>query len=114
MAFVGANCRDARYRTGEPDDPASCYNQDYERSPWTRYIHQIWRICTNRLTHSTAKRDGKEWYEPGPHSDEMRALSKKFGMLHGVSSLLNLATFVSALAYGFTLGSRLQSVVDKI
>ncbi|KHN99600.1 uncharacterized protein MAM_02453 [Metarhizium album ARSEF 1941] len=61
-----------------------------------------------------AKRDGKEWYEPGPHSEEMRALSKKFGMLHGISSLLNLATYVSALAYGFTLGSRLQSIVDKV
>ncbi|KFG86220.1 hypothetical protein MANI_026927 [Metarhizium anisopliae] len=69
---------------------------------------------TMKDRHGQAKRDGKEWYEPGPHSDEMRALSKKFGMLHGVSSLLNLATFVSALAYGFTLGSRLQSVVDKI
>ncbi|OAA38890.1 hypothetical protein NOR_06543 [Metarhizium rileyi] len=60
------------------------------------------------------KRDGKEWYEPGPHSEEMRALNKKFGMLHGISSLLNLATFVSALVYGFTLGSRLQSVLDGV
>ncbi|OAQ70157.2 hypothetical protein VFPPC_02671 [Pochonia chlamydosporia 170] len=61
-----------------------------------------------------AKRDGKEWYEPGPHSEEMRALSKKFGMLHGISSLLNLATFISAVTYGFTLGSRLQYIVDKV
>ncbi|KAK2592907.1 hypothetical protein QQS21_009402 [Conoideocrella luteorostrata] len=60
------------------------------------------------------KRDGKEWHVEGPHSEEMRALSKKFGMLHGISSLLNLTTIISAVAYGFTLGSRLQSVVDKI
>ncbi|KAJ6785725.1 hypothetical protein PWT90_07099 [Aphanocladium album] len=54
-----------------------------------------------------AKRDGKQWYEEGPHSDEMRALSKRFGMLHGISSLLNLAVFIGSVTYGFTLGARL-------
>ena len=38
----------------------------------------------------------------------MRALNKKFGILHGVSSLLNLTTFLAAVAYGFTLGARIQ------
>ncbi|KAG6097193.1 hypothetical protein E4U30_000845 [Claviceps sp. LM220 group G6] len=61
-----------------------------------------------------AKRDGKQYYEEGPHSEEMRALSKKFGMLHGVSSLLNLFTIGAAVTYGFTLGSRLQSIVERI
>ncbi|KAG6011395.1 hypothetical protein E4U43_008348 [Claviceps pusilla] len=61
-----------------------------------------------------AKRDGKEYYEEGPHSEEMRALSKKFGKLHGISSLLNLFTVGAAVAYGFTLGSCLQSIVDKV
>lgn len=61
-----------------------------------------------------AKRDGKQWYEEGPKSDEMRALSKKFGILHGISSLLNLGTIIATIAYGFTLGSRIQSLVDKI
>ncbi|GAO14780.1 hypothetical protein UVI_02005100 [Ustilaginoidea virens] len=61
-----------------------------------------------------AKRDGKEYHEPGPHSEEMRSLSRKFGVLHGISSLLNLGTFIAAVAYGFTLGSRLQSVVDRV
>lgn len=37
----------------------------------------------------------------------MRALNSKFGMLHGISSLLNLATIVAAIAYGFTLGARI-------
>ncbi|CAI6092084.1 hypothetical protein V2G26_013616 [Clonostachys chloroleuca] len=59
-----------------------------------------------------AKRDGKEWYAEGPHSEEMRALTKKFGMLHGISSLLNLTTFLSALVYGFTLGSRIQPLAE--
>ena len=58
------------------------------------------------------KRDGKEWDAAGPHSQEMQALNKKFGRLHGISALLNMATYVAALAYGFTLGSRLQLIVD--
>lgn len=55
----------------------------------------------------TAKRDGKQYYEEGPHSDEMRALSKRFGVLHGISLLLNVGVLVGAVAYGFTLGARL-------
>ncbi|KAH7328575.1 hypothetical protein B0I35DRAFT_403915 [Stachybotrys elegans] len=54
------------------------------------------------------KRDGKEWYAEGPHSQEMQALNKKFGMIHGLSSLCNLASFVALVAYGFALGARLQ------
>ncbi|KAM0346459.1 hypothetical protein ACHAPU_005524 [Fusarium lateritium] len=58
------------------------------------------------------KRDGKEWYAEGPHSDEMKVLNRKFGMLHGISSLLNLVTFAAAIGYGFTLGGRVMSVAD--
>ncbi|EQL02717.1 hypothetical protein G6O67_003178 [Ophiocordyceps sinensis] len=60
------------------------------------------------------KRDGREWYEEGPHSEEMRALNKRFGMLHGISSLVNLATLVAAIAYGFTLGARVQTISDRL
>lgn len=59
-----------------------------------------------------AKRDGKDWYSQGPHSDEMKALNKKFGMLHGISSLINITAFFAAVAYGFTLGGRVLSVAD--
>lgn len=38
----------------------------------------------------------------------MAALNKKFGKTHGISSLLNLGTFVAIVAYGFTLGARLS------
>jgi hypothetical protein len=38
----------------------------------------------------------------------MKKLNKKFGILHGVSSLLNLTTFLAAAAYAFTLGARIQ------
>jgi hypothetical protein len=40
----------------------------------------------------------------------MRSLNKKFGILHGISSLLNLASFATALAYGITLGARVQPI----
>lgn len=38
----------------------------------------------------------------------MIALNKRFGMIHGISSLLNITTFVSALIYGVTLSARLS------
>ncbi|KAJ9154877.1 hypothetical protein NKR23_g2358 [Pleurostoma richardsiae] len=54
------------------------------------------------------KKDGKRSWDPPPHSQEMTALNKKFGMLHGISSLLNLVTFAASIVYGFTLSSRIQ------
>ncbi|EGS20696.1 uncharacterized protein CTHT_0025320 [Thermochaetoides thermophila DSM 1495] len=54
------------------------------------------------------KKDGKKSYDPGPHSPAMQALNKQFSMLHGISSLLNLGTFLSAVAYGYTLSLRLS------
>lgn len=52
-------------------------------------------------------RDGKRSYDPPPHSDEMRALNKRFGMLHGISSLLNMTGCVATVFYGFYLADRL-------
>lgn len=72
--------------------------------------HNYYRKPSANAT--TVKRDGKEWYAEGPHSDEMKALNKQFGMAHGISSLLNLTTFLALLAYGFTLGGRILSVAD--
>jgi hypothetical protein len=60
------------------------------------------------LTSATERKDGKKSYDPPPHSEEMRKLNKKFGKLHGVSSLLNLATFIATIVYGFTLSARIQ------
>ncbi|KAF4983217.1 hypothetical protein FZEAL_1320 [Fusarium zealandicum] len=67
---------------------------------------------TMKQRRGQVKRDGKEWYAEGPHSDEMKALNKKFGIVHGISSLVNLATFFALVAYGFTLGGRVLSVAD--
>jgi hypothetical protein len=57
---------------------------------------------------NTEKKDGKKSYDAPPHSQEMLALNRQFGMLHGISSLLNMATFVATVVYGVTLSSRLS------
>lgn len=53
------------------------------------------------------KKDGKKSYDPAPQSQEMQTLNKRFGKTHGISSLLNLTTFIATVAYGFTLASRI-------
>jgi hypothetical protein len=52
-------------------------------------------------------RDGKKYYDPGPKSKEMEALNTKFSVLHGVSSLINMAEVGALLWYGGVLGNRL-------
>ncbi|KAI0998387.1 hypothetical protein K3495_g9809 [Podosphaera aphanis] len=53
-------------------------------------------------------RDGKKYTDSGPHSKEMQELNSRFGTLHGISSLLNLAGFISTLWYGVSLAKRIQ------
>lgn len=53
-------------------------------------------------------RDGKKSYDVGPHSAEMQKLNKQFGVLHGVSSLVNLVGFLSMCWYGVVLGEGLR------
>ncbi|KAL5604531.1 hypothetical protein BROUX41_002486 [Berkeleyomyces rouxiae] len=54
------------------------------------------------------KKDGKRSYDPAPHSAAMTALNKRFGKLHGISSVLNLGAFVATVVYGFDLARRLH------
>lgn len=54
------------------------------------------------------KKDGKMAWDAAPHSQEMAALNKKFGILHGISSLLNVVHFVATIVYGFTLAGRIH------
>ncbi|RYP25399.1 hypothetical protein DL767_008421 [Monosporascus sp. MG133] len=54
---------------------------------------------------SAEKKDGKRSYDAPPHSEEMAALNKKFGQVHGMSALLNLVTIVSTVVYGFSLSA---------
>lgn len=58
------------------------------------------------LTTDAEKKDGKKAYDAAPHSQEMTAMNKRFSILHGVSSALNLVEFFALLGYGFTLAAR--------
>lgn len=51
-------------------------------------------------------RDGKKAYDAAPHSQEMVRLNKKFGMLHGVSSMVNLVGLAAVIWYGGTLAEK--------
>jgi hypothetical protein len=55
----------------------------------------------------TEKKDGKSAYDKPPHSVEIAALNRRFLMLHGISSLLNLGSLAATVVYGVTLSSRL-------
>lgn len=53
-------------------------------------------------------RDGKKSWDEGPHSKEMQALNKQFGVLHGISSLVNLIGFGAMVWYGGVLGEHIK------
>ncbi|KAJ5156082.1 hypothetical protein N7492_008885 [Penicillium capsulatum] len=53
-------------------------------------------------------RDGKKSYDPAPHSKEMVALNKRFGRVHGVSSLVNLVSLIATIYYGAAMSKRLE------
>jgi hypothetical protein len=61
-----------------------------------------------RLTLSAEMRDGKKSYDSGPQSKEMQILNKRFGKMHGISSLLNMAGSLATVWYGVVLAERLQ------
>jgi hypothetical protein len=52
-------------------------------------------------------RDGKKYYEKGEQSSEMLRLNKRFSVLHGLSSLVNLVNIGVSVWYGTWLASRL-------
>ncbi|KAF1816525.1 hypothetical protein P152DRAFT_388370 [Eremomyces bilateralis CBS 781.70] len=54
-------------------------------------------------------REGKRAGEgrDAPVSGEMRALNRRFGVLHGVSSLVNLASVLASVGYAFELSQRI-------
>ncbi|RDW57522.1 DUF4149 domain-containing protein [Aspergillus mulundensis] len=64
-------------------------------------------VDTMRERKHQETRDGKKSYDPPPHSKEMIALNKKFGRLHGLSSLVNLVTLGATIFYGVVLSKKL-------
>ncbi|GLI73755.1 hypothetical protein PoHVEF18_001984 [Penicillium ochrochloron] len=53
-------------------------------------------------------RDGKKSYDAPPHSKEMVALNKKFGRIHGLSSLVNLVSLIATVWYGAVMSKKLE------
>jgi hypothetical protein len=70
------------------------------------YLGPATTKCMRERKHQET-RDGKKSYDPGPHSQEMQLLNKKFEYLHGASSLVNLVGWIAMVWYGFYLGDRL-------
>lgn len=64
-------------------------------------------MVNHQLTRAET-RDGKKSYDPAPHSKEMVALNKKFGRIHGMSSLVNMVSFIATVYYGAVLSKRLE------
>ncbi|KAL4960633.1 DUF4149 domain-containing protein [Aspergillus stella-maris] len=64
-------------------------------------------VDTMRERKHQETRDGKKSYDPPPHSKEMIALNKKFGRIHGLSSLVNLVTLGATVFYGVVLSKQL-------
>ncbi|WYZ40571.1 hypothetical protein EsH8_IV_000912 [Colletotrichum jinshuiense] len=65
-------------------------------------------VTVMKARYAQEKKDGKKSYDPAPHSQEMLALNKSFGKLHGISTLINMASFVAMVSYGFSLAARLD------
>jgi hypothetical protein len=61
-----------------------------------------------RLRKHQETRDGKKSYDAGPHSTEMQKLNKQFGVLHGVSSMVNMVGFGAMIWYGGVLAEGLS------
>ncbi|KAK7203050.1 hypothetical protein BZA70DRAFT_283740 [Myxozyma melibiosi] len=63
---------------------------------------QTVKLMNERKAQET--KEGKKYYD-AEVSDEMKALNKKFGMIHGISTLVNLGTLFAIGAYGVTLSA---------
>lgn len=53
--------------------------------------------------HRLEREEGKAYNEPGV-SANMKALNARFGMLHGISSLFNLGSFIALALHGLWIG----------
>ncbi|EMR68365.1 hypothetical protein MGN70_010983 [Eutypa lata] len=73
---------------------------------WAYFLPETNKLTARRRVQET--KDGKRSYDAPPHSEEMAALNKRFGQLHGLSSLLNVVTLVATVAYGFHLSSAFE------
>ncbi|GJJ09599.1 hypothetical protein Clacol_003822 [Clathrus columnatus] len=92
-------------------------------NPLQEDVAQAWSLATVLLTqgtndwiigpltsktmferHKLEKSEGKNYNDVGV-SDEMKALNKRFGMLHGISYLLSLTAVIALTFHGLWLGN---------
>ncbi|KAI1167524.1 hypothetical protein F5B18DRAFT_443116 [Nemania serpens] len=64
------------------------------------------KISAQRKQQET--KDSKQRRDKASQSKETKALNKKFGKIHGYSTLFNLATFVATVIYGVHLSARIE------
>ncbi|KAI1195612.1 hypothetical protein F5X97DRAFT_326392 [Nemania serpens] len=64
------------------------------------------KISAQQKQHET--KDSKQRRDKSSQSKEIKALNKKFGKIHGYSTLFNLATFVATVIYGVHLSARIE------
>ncbi|KAI1126668.1 hypothetical protein F5Y10DRAFT_206813 [Nemania abortiva] len=62
---------------------------------------------TNKITALRRQKETKDGKNETPQSKDMKALNKKFGKVHGYSSLFNLVTFIATVVYGVHLSARI-------
>jgi hypothetical protein len=61
-----------------------------------------------RLRKHQETRDGKKYDDAGAQSEEMKGLNWRFGVLHGVSSLVNMVGFGAMVWYGGILAEMVR------
>ncbi|TFK76791.1 hypothetical protein BDN72DRAFT_783256 [Pluteus cervinus] len=55
--------------------------------------------------HRLERDEGKAYNEPGARLHQMKALNRRFGMLHGISSLFNLGSVIALGLHGLWIGN---------
>jgi uncharacterized membrane protein len=71
------------------------------------YLGPATTKCMRERKHQET-RDGRKSYDPPPHSQEMQRLNRRFGVLHGASTIVNLVGWGAMIWYGFYLGNRIS------
>lgn len=109
MGRCRTTCHHLHHGLGQLGVLPACHQCDYGQEKGARYVLQYLTTIITMLTAAgaTEKKDGKKSWDPAPHSQEMESLSKQFGRIHAVSSLLNLVTLIATITYGFNLSTRI-------
>jgi hypothetical protein len=109
MACLGPAGNNVCNKRSQPCSRWSSNDEDHEREKSSRSValRRLDGIASTDIE-LLETRDGKRYYDPAPHSNEMRKLNTSFATIHGISSLLNLGGYLATIWYGVTLAGRIQ------